>query len=71
MNKRKAKKRRKKEFVILQNAICTVPKGELYSSLSQMGIEVKKSNINIKCESFSLAEMIIRNNKVIVNGEKN
>ena len=58
MNKRQAKKRRKK---ILQKAICIVPKGELYSTLSQMGIEAKKSDVNIKCESFSFAEMVIHN----------
>lgn len=56
MNKRQAKKRRRK---ILQKAICIDRKGDLYSTLSQMGREVKKSDVNIKCESFSLAEMII------------
>ena len=58
MNKRQAKKRRKK---ILQKAICIDHKGDLYSNLSRMGREVKKSDVNIKCESFSLAEMIIHN----------
>ena len=58
MNKRQAKKRRKK---ILQKAICIDYKGDLYSTLSRMGREVKKSDVNIKCESFSLAEMIIHN----------
>lgn len=59
MNKRQAKKRRKKKFIILQKAICIDPKGELYNTSSQMGREIKKSDVNIKCESFSLAEMII------------
>ena len=58
MNKRQAKKRRRK---ILQKAICIDRKGGLYSTLSRMGREVKKSDVNIKCESFSLAEMIIHN----------
>lgn len=61
MNKRQAKKRRKKKFIILQKAICIDRKGDLYSTLSQMGGEIKKSDVNIKCESFSLAEMVIHN----------
>lgn len=57
MNKRQAKKRRKK---ILQKAICIDRKGELYSTSSQMGREIKKSYINTTTTtSFSLAEMII------------
>lgn len=59
MNKRQAKKRRKKKLIVLQKAICIDHKGELYSTLSRMGGEIKKSDVNIKCESFSLAEMII------------
>lgn len=55
MNKRQAKKRRKK---ILQKAICIVPKGELYSTSSQMGREIKTSYINNNT-SFSFAEMVI------------
>lgn len=61
MNKRQAKKRRKKKLIVLQKAICIDRKGELYSTSSPMGREVKKSDVNIKCESFSLAEMIIHN----------
>lgn len=56
MNKRQAKKRRKK---ILQKAICIDHKGELYSTSSRMGREIKKSYINNNDTSFSLAEMII------------
>lgn len=59
MNKRQAKKRRKKKFIILQKAICIDRKGDLYSTLSQMGREVKKSDVNNNDTSFSLAEMII------------
>lgn len=59
MNKRQAKKRRKKKLIVLQKAICIDHKGELYSTLSRMGGEIKKSDVNIKGESFSLAEMII------------
>lgn len=58
MNKRQAKKRRKKKLIILQKAICIDRKGELYSTSSQMGREIKKSYINNN-KSFSLAEMII------------
>lgn len=46
MNKRQAKKRRKKKFIILPKAICIDHKGELYSTSSQMGREIKKSYIN-------------------------
>ena len=56
MNKRQAKKRRRK---ILQKAICIDRKGELYSTSSPMGMEIKKSYINNNDTSFSLAEMII------------
>ena len=56
MNKRQAKKRRK---MILQKAICIVPKGELYSTSSQMGREIKTSYINNNNTSFSFAEMVI------------
>lgn len=55
MNKRQAKKRRKK---ILQKAICIDHKGELYSTSSQMGKEIKSYIIN-NTTSFSFAEMII------------
>lgn len=58
MNKRQAKKRRKKEFIILPKAICIDHKGELYSTSSQMGREIKKSYINNNT-SFSFAEMVI------------
>lgn len=58
MNKRQAKKRRKKKLIVLQKAICIDRKGELYSTSSQMGREIKKSYINNN-KSFSLAEMII------------
>lgn len=61
MNKRQAKKRRKKKFIILQKAICIDHKGELYSTLSPMGGEIKKSCINNNDTSFSLAEMVIHN----------
>ena len=57
MNKRQAKKRRKK---ILQKAICIVSKGELYSTSSQMGREIKSYIIN-NTTSFSFAEMVIHN----------
>lgn len=59
MNKRQAKKRRKKELIILPKAICIDHKGELYSTSSQMGRKIKKSYINNNDTSFSLAEMII------------
>lgn len=60
MNKRQAKKRRKKKFIILQKAICIDHKGELYSTLSsRMGREIKKSYINNNETSFSFAEMVI------------
>lgn len=59
MNKRQAKKRRKKKLIVLQKAICIDRKGELYSTSSPMGMEIKKSYINNNDTSFSLAEMII------------
>lgn len=59
MNKRQAKKRRKKKFIILQKSICIDHKGDLYSTSSPMGMEIKKSYINNNDTSFSLAEMII------------
>lgn len=61
MNKRKAKKRRKKDFIILQKPICIDHKGELYSTSSQMGREIKTSYINNNTTSFSFAEMVIHN----------
>ena len=61
MNKRQAKKRRKKKLIVLQKAICIDHKGELYSTLSRMGGEIKKSCINNNDTSFSLAEMVIHN----------